>query len=423
MNRTDKFILAFLLLSFVASVARAQTPVATGASGGSGAQGGAQTRRPITIDDLTQMARVQEPQISPDGQWVAYTVQTPDVANNKTLHNIWIVPTGGGEARQLTHGDSDSRPQWSPDSTRIAFLSQRDGTAEIYIVSPRGEEPQKLTALSGDADNEQWSPDGQWIAFTSSVFPDCPDDACNRSRLDAIAKDPVKARVYDHLLFRHWTHWSDGRRSHLFVVNVENGQTRDLTAGVDYDVPPDERGDPGDIAWSPDSKELCYTAVTDRPEAISTNGDLFTVPATGGASQRITKNPGFDGHPAYSPDGRYIAYHSQATPEYESDLFRLMLYNRATGTSVQLAKSLDLWVDTIVWARDSKKIYFHAQTGILATHLRSCGGRKGRSEGDRQRRIQQQPFDQCGRPLVCILAIFRDDAHRRVSSRAATAPE
>ena len=123
MKRTDKFILAFLLLSFVASVARAQSPAATGASGGPGAQGGAQTKRPIAIDDLIHMARVQQPQISPDGQWVAYAVQTPDVANNKTLHNIWIVPTGGGDARQLTKGDSDSLPQWSPDSTRIAFVS------------------------------------------------------------------------------------------------------------------------------------------------------------------------------------------------------------------------------------------------------------------------------------------------------------
>ena len=139
------------------------------------------------------------------------------------------------------------------------------------------------------------------------------------------------------------------------------GQPRDLTPGADYDVPPDERGDPADIAWSPDSKELCYTAVADKPEAISTNGDLFTVPASGGDSKRITTNPGFDGHPTYSPDGRFIAYHSQARPEYESDEFRLMLYNRATGTSVQLAKSLDLWVDTILWSKDSENLYFWAQ--------------------------------------------------------------
>jgi len=349
MKRTEKWFLAILLLSFVATVARAQAPATPVA------------KRPISIDDLINMARVQEPQISPDGKWVAYTVQTPDVADNTTLHNIWIVSTAGGDAHQLTHGDSDSLPQWSPDSTRIAFLSQRDGTSAVFVQPAAGGEALKLTALSGDADNVHWSPDGRWISFTSNVFPDCADDDCDRARLAAAAKDPVKAHVYDHLLFRHWTHWSDGRRSHLFVVSVQTGQTRDLTAGADYDVPPDERGDPGDIAWSPDSKELCYTAVTDRPEATSTNGDLFTVPATGGASKRITTNPGFDGHPTYSPDGRFIAYHSQATPEYESDLFRLMLYNRATGTSVQLAKSLDLWVDTIIWAPDSKNIYFHAQ--------------------------------------------------------------
>jgi len=346
MKRLEKLILAISLLGFVVTNAHAQP------------------KRPITVDDLIHMARVQEPQISPDGKWVAYTVQTPDTANNKTLHNIWIVSTVSGEASQITNGGSDSLPQWSPDITLISFLSQPDGTSAVYVVeraSTRRNESQKLTSLSGDADNIHWSPDGRWVSFTSSVFPGCSDDACNRARLDAIAKDPVKARVYDHLLFRHWTHWSDGRRSHLFVVDVATKQTRDLTTGADYDVPPDERGDPGDIGWSPDSKELCYTAVTDRPEAISTNGDLFIVPAAGGPSKRITRNPGFDGHPTYSPDGRYIAYHSQATPEYESDLFRLMLYDRASGTSVQLAKSLDLWVDQILWAPDSKTIYFLAQ--------------------------------------------------------------
>jgi dipeptidyl aminopeptidase/acylaminoacyl peptidase len=134
-----------------------------------------------------------------------------------------------------------------------------------------------------------------------------------------------------------------------------------VTAHADYDVPPDERGDASDFSFSPDSKELCFTAVTDRPEAISTNGDLFVAPVDGGEPKRITTNPGFDGHPAYSPDGRLIAYHSQKTAEYESDRWRLMLYDRAGGKHIELAESFDRSVDEIIWSADSKRTYFTAE--------------------------------------------------------------
>jgi dipeptidyl aminopeptidase/acylaminoacyl peptidase len=143
-------------------------------------------------------------------------------------------------------------------------------------------------------------------------------------------------------------------------VAANGGVQRDVTAHADYDVPPDERGDANDFAFSPDSKEICFTAVTDRPEAISTNGDLFLVATSGGDPKRITSNPGFDGHPAYSPDGRFIAYHSQKTPEYESDRWRLMLYDRTAGTHAEVAESFDRNVDEIVWSPDSKQIYFTA---------------------------------------------------------------
>lgn len=134
-----------------------------------------------------------------------------------------------------------------------------------------------------------------------------------------------------------------------------------MTARADYDVPPDERGDANDFSFSPDSRELCFTAVTDRPEAISTNGDLFIVPAAGGEPKRITTNPGFDGHPVYSPDGRFIAYHSQKAAEYESDRWRLLLYDRASGKHIALTESFDRSVDEIVWSADSRRIYFTAE--------------------------------------------------------------
>jgi dipeptidyl aminopeptidase/acylaminoacyl peptidase len=324
-------------------------------------QAQAPSKHAMTFDDLAAMQRVAEPQISPDGRAVVYTVGATDMDTNRIAHNIWIVSTAAGsQPRQLTQTGHDTRPQWSPDGKTIAFLSGREGATEVYVMPAQGGNAKKITSLSTGADNEKWSPDGRWVAFTSSVFPDCADDACNRARDDAAEKSKVKARVYEHLLYRHWVHWSDGKRSHLFLVDANGGAPRDVTPHADYDVPPDERGDANDFAFSPDSKEICFTAVTDRPEAISTNGDLFLVPTSGGEPNRITSNPGFDGHPAYSPDGRFIAYHSQKTPEYESDRWRLMLYDRAGETHSEVAASLDRNVDEIVWSPDSKEIYFTA---------------------------------------------------------------
>src|SRR5579864_4841012 len=237
----------------------------------------------MTFDDLMAVQRVGEPQISPDGRDVAYTVGTTDMDTNRIAHNIWGVSTApGSQLRQLTQSGHDTRPQWSPDGKSIAFLSSREGPPQVYVMRAQGGNAKKITSLSTGADNEKWSPDGRWLAFTSSVFPDCADDACNRARDDAGEKSKVKARVYDHLLYRHWVHWNDGKRSHLFLVAANGGAPRDLTPHADYDVPPDERGDANDFAFSPDSKELCFTAVTDRPEAISTNGDLFVVSTSGG---------------------------------------------------------------------------------------------------------------------------------------------
>jgi len=316
----------------------------------------------ITFDDLIKMHRVAEPQISPDGKWVAYTLATPDMEGNRNASNIWIVPTSGGAPAQLTQSGHDSSPVWSPDGKTLAFLSSRSGDSQVYLLSLEGGEAQRLTKLSTGADIVKWSPDGKTIAFTSSVYPDCKDDDCNSKRDAEKEKNKVKAHVAEHLLYRHWTHWNEGKRSHLFVVAADGSAApRDLTPGADYDVPPDERGSPADIAFSPDSKELCFTAVTDKMEAISTNADLFLVPAAGGEIKRITTQPGFDGNPAYSPDGKYIAYHAQLTPVYESDRWRVMLYDRQSGKNENLSEGFDRSADELAWSADSKTIYFTAE--------------------------------------------------------------
>lgn len=319
-------------------------------------------KHPITFDDMIKMHRVAEPQISTDGKWVAYSVATPDMDANRNVTNIWMVSTSGGAAAQLTQSGHDSSPVWSPDGKTIAFLSSRSGEAQVYVLSLEGGESQRLTKLSTGADLVKWSPDGKTIAFTSSVYPDCKDDDCNKKRDEENEKNKVKAHVAERLLYRHWTHWNEGKRSHLFVIPADGSAApRDLTSGADYDVPPDQRGGPADINFSPDSKEICFTAVTDKMEAISTNGDLFTVPVAGGEIKRITTQPGFDGAPAYSPDGKYIAYRAQLTAGYESDRWRVMLYDRQTGKIENLTEGFDRSADELAWSADSKSIYFTAE--------------------------------------------------------------
>src|SRR5216684_5545768 len=293
-------------------------------------------KRAITFDDLIAMHRVAEAQLSPDGKWVAYMVATPDLEANRNATNLWMAPAAGGEAIQLTRTGKDSSPQWSPDGKSIAFLSARSGDSQVYLLSMDGGEAHPLTKLSTGADFVKWSPDGKTIVFTSSVFPDCKDDGCNKKRNDEKEKNKVKEHVAENLLYRHWTHWND--------------------------VPPDQRGDENDVNFSPDSKEICFAAVTDKVEATSTNGDLFTVPVTGdGEPKRITTQPGFDGNPVYSPDGKFIAYHAQLTARYEADKWRVMLYERATGKNENLSEGFDRSATNLAWSPDSKTIYFLAE--------------------------------------------------------------
>ena len=318
-------------------------------------------RRAITFNDLISMQRVSDPQISPDGNWIAYTVATPNLEANKIFRDVWIVPVSGGEPHQLTRGGSDLRPRWSPDGKKIAFLSSRDGTQQVYWIALEGGEATRLTSLTTGADNELWSPDGKWVAFVSRVYPDCKTDACNAGRDADKEKNKVKARIYEKLLYRHWNEWWDGKRSHLFVISTDGKTMRDLTAGADYDVPPFNLGEPEAIAFSPDGQELCFTANPDKDEALSTNGDLFTVPVTGASEpKRITSNPADDWGPVYSPDGKWIAYRAQMHPGYESDRWRLMLHDRRTEKQTNLTEAFDRSVGALAWSADSKTIYFQS---------------------------------------------------------------
>src|SRR5437870_8305858 len=321
----------------------------------------AQERR-FTIDELLKVRRVGDSQVSPKGDLVAFTITDMSVAANKGTTQIYVVPLSGGEVRQLTNDEhSSASPRWSPDGEKLAFISARDGEDQIWTIDVSSGVLKKITSISTGAGDPVWSPDGNWLAFASDVYPECDNDACNKKRAEEKAHSKVKAHVADRLLYRHWKFWRDGIRSHVFVVSSSGGEARDLTPG-DYDAPPFSLGGPTDYAFSPDSKEIAFASNHDKVEATSTNGDVWIVSVRGGAPKNITAaNHGYDGSPRFSPDGKFIAYRSQVTPGFESDRFRLMLYDRKTGKAQSLTESLDSWVDEFIFAPDSKTIYLAAE--------------------------------------------------------------
>lgn len=315
--------------------------------------------KPLTVNDLLKLRRVGDPQLSPDGRWVAYTVSDLNWDANRRVTQIYLISVDGGEPKQLTNApQSSSGPRWSPDGKRLAFISSREGGPQVWTIDIATGEQKKVTNISTGASDPVWSPDGRMIAFVSDVYPECTTDDCNRKRSDEAESSKVKAKIADRLLFRHWSTWKEGKRTHVFVAPVDgSAPARDLTPG-DYDAPPFSLGGPSDYAFSPDSKELVFARNTDKVEATSTNGDLFIVPVTGGEAQRITtKNLGNDLSPVYSPDGRFIAYRSQERAGFESDRWRLMLYDRKSGQARSLTDTLDTSIESVTFTSDGQRIY------------------------------------------------------------------
>jgi len=315
----------------------------------------------LTVEKFASMTRCSDPQISPDGKRIAFVVSVPDIEANRNRTHIWIAPLDDGDPKKYISGQgADFHPRWSPGGDRIAFVSTRSGASQIWIIPATGGEAVQLTDISTGAHDPVWSPDGSTIAFYSFVHPDCPDDSCNVAREKAIDDDPVKARVIDHLLYRHWDTWKDGKRNHLFIVDVKSGETRDLTTGIDRDFPPFPWGGSGDYAFSPDGKEICCVSRTGAMEAVSTDTELFVIDLGTGEMKQLGGNPAADESPAYSPDGRWLAWRAQAVPGFESDRWRIMLMDRKNGETRELTADLDRWVTEFVWGPRSKKIYFAA---------------------------------------------------------------
>jgi len=337
MKRVLVFVPVLLLL--LASLAAAQT-------------------RTYTVEDLLRVRRVDNPRVSPDGRQVVFTIGDVNYDANKVVTQIYVTSIAGGEIKRLTSADtSSSAPRWSPDGKKIAYANG----GQIWVMDHDGDHKEQVTKISTGAAGPVWSPDGKWIAFTSDVYAACNgNDECNKKHDEQAEQSKVKAHIMDRLLYKHWDEWRDVKRTHVFVVASKGGAAREITTG-DFDSPPYAASSAVDYSFSPDSSEIAFLRNPDKVEATSTNSDIYTMNLASGAIKNITqRNHGYDVGPIYTRDGKLIIYRSQATPGFESDRWRLMAYDRATGVSTELTKSFDQQVEGVTLSADEKTVYITA---------------------------------------------------------------
>jgi dipeptidyl aminopeptidase/acylaminoacyl peptidase len=334
-----------------------------------GGPAAAADKRPMKVDDLFRFQRVSDPQVSPDGKSVAYVVASVDLAANKIASSIWLAPTGKGAPRQLTNsgGKKDSHPRWSPDGKRLLFQSNRSGSSQLWSIDlGGGGEARQLTTISTGASTGLWSRDGKSIAFVSAVFPEFSDkpfkksDALNKKKQEESDANPVKARVFTKLFFRHWDSYVEDKRQHLFVLPFADGKAgepKDVTPGDRDAYPTSDTFSVGDdFTFSPDGKYLLYTAPPARDEAWSTNYDIWRVPVTGGKAECLTKaNEAADGAPRFSPDGKKLAYRAQKRAGFEADKWDILVVDVDDGGAFKgkpksVTSGVDLSVDEFIWA-------------------------------------------------------------------------
>ena len=366
---------------------------------------GSTAKRRMTFEDLQAIKRIADPQVSPSGRWVLFTVTDVDLATNKKVMHLWSVPVdGSAREQQVTAGSGESGGRFSPGGKQVLFTTSPKGSQQVLLApwddaTGRVGDAVALTDVSTEADGAIWSPDGKSIAFVSDVWPECSadgafDEVCNKSKDEAAAKNPVKAQIFEGLLYRHWDHYQGPKRSHILLVDAKDGsKVRDLTPKRDigdHIAPVFSMGGPLGYAFSPDSKELAYVVNLDEVPAASTNNDIYTIQLGDAVPKpvKISTSLGSDDGPAYSPDGRWIAFRSQERMGYEADRFRLMLFKRSESASQgsesasqrvsesavrELLPKFDRWVEEFVWASDSKAIYFASgdagRTAILRAEI------------------------------------------------------
>ena len=326
---------------------------------------------PVTIDDYFQVREVHDPQISPDGRWVAYEVSTASLKDDKNENRIWMLAAAGGDPIALTAEKiSSSHPRWSPDGKFIAFLSARDeGKTQVWLLNRLGGEAQKLTDTPQDVDDFAWSPDSRRLVLVLrdpspeelEAFAEKDKDSTDeKAAKEGKEKKPKtqKPWIIDRLQFKEdEIGYLDRRRTHLYSFDVATRAQSQITSG-DYD---DQQP-----AWSPDGKSLAFSSNRSKPDPDATyDTNIWVVSADnsdkGAHVTQVTTNPGEDRSPAWSPDGKSIAYVTQLDPRlFEYSTHHIAISPAAGGEAKVLTRSLDRNTSEPRFAPDGKSIYFIA---------------------------------------------------------------
>lgn len=322
--------------------------------------------RGFTVEDLVTMERVGSPAVSPDGNRVVYTVRTTDLDKNRGHTDLYLADLRAPNAAPLrltADADSSTDPEWSPNGDAIYFISSRSGSGQVWRVPAAGGAAVRVTDLPLDVDAFRVAPTGDRIALSMAVFRDCADLACTKARLDAKEKDKASGRIYDRLFVRHWDTWSDGRNAVLYSVPLDasgrvNGTPVSLSGSLDGDVPSKPFGDREEFRFSPDGKTVVFSIrIAGKTEAWSTNFDLYTVPAAGGAPRNLTAaNTAWDAKGVFSPDGRTLAYLAMTRPGFEADRYHIVLLDLATGKKRNVAENWDRSPGSLQWTADGKTL-------------------------------------------------------------------
>ncbi|KFN51029.1 alpha/beta hydrolase family protein [Arenimonas composti] len=325
-------------------------------------------RRPFDVRDLVTLERVGSPTLSPDGRRLVVTVRQVDFDANKASTGLWIEDLYARDAappvRFTPEGMNVNSPAFSPDGRYVWFLSAKSGSQQIWRQAIGSDTPEQMTDLPLDVGSFRLAPSGYKVAFSMEVFTDCADLDCTSQRLADTAAGKTTGVIHDRLFVRHWDTWADGRRSQLFVSELDvDGKLSEpvhISRGLDGDVPSKPFGDASEYTWSPDSGTLVYSArVAGQSEAWSTNFDLFHVAANGGATpfNLTAGNPAMDTGPVFSADGTKLYYRAMKRPGFEADRLALMELDLVTDAVREIAPQWDRSADGITLSADGATIY------------------------------------------------------------------